>query len=78
MDPFDRSILTHSVTENDSLEGVPRLGAFNFLKTAVEPASEMSCSINNLVDGQSTKKEGYIEDFTVHKTYVSFSNITFI
>jgi hypothetical protein len=75
MDPLDRSILAHPVTENVSIEGVHQTRGFFFLKKETEPASEMPFLISNLVDWQSTKKEGYIKHYTVHKTYVSFSYI---
>jgi hypothetical protein len=75
VDPFDRSILTHPVTEDVSIEGVYQIRCFFPLKMETEPYSETPCFISNLVDGQRTKKEGYIKNYTAQKTYVSFSNL---
>ena len=38
--PFDRTILSHWVSKNRSIEGVHQIRCFPFLKTAAEPASE--------------------------------------
>jgi hypothetical protein len=54
-------------------KGFTRLGVF-FLKMETEPYSETPCFISNLDDGQRTKK-GYIKNYTVQKTFVSFANI---
>jgi hypothetical protein len=75
VDPFDRC--SYPVTENGSLEGVPKLGIFLSWRRKQRRLPKRRVSLI-ILSVEKVWKEDYIKDYTVYRTSVSLSNIRFI